>query len=215
MRSNLENRKKILFLTQFSMLLIIEAIVCFYRPLGSVPFFSGIVATLAHIPVIITALLLGTGAGAAMGFFAGIFSMIVWTFMPPPEQAAIAFVFSPFVSGNFISLLISVVPRVLIGVVAGASFKLFNRLFVNFDRGKILTYGLSGILGSLANTIFVLGGIYVFFGPEFALANEVSYDLLLKALLIIVATNGVFEVILGSITGYAVCRPIRKHLKLD
>ena len=58
---------KILFIAQFGILLALEAIVCF-TPLGSLPAIGPIVATLSHIPVIITAIVLGTGAGAAMGF---------------------------------------------------------------------------------------------------------------------------------------------------
>ena len=88
------SRNKILFLAQFSLLLAIEAIVCF-TPLGSLPALGPIVATLSHIPVIITAVLLGTKAGAGMGFFFGLFSFLVWSFAPP--SPAIAFVFTPFI----------------------------------------------------------------------------------------------------------------------
>ncbi|OQA89420.1 MAG: hypothetical protein BWY26_01705 [Elusimicrobia bacterium ADurb.Bin231] len=93
--ANSQTRRKTLFLVQFSLLLAIEAIVCF-TPLGSLPALGPIVATLSHIPVILTAVLLGTAAGAAMGFMFGLFSFIVWTFTPP--SPIIAFVFTPFYS---------------------------------------------------------------------------------------------------------------------
>lgn len=73
-----------LFIAQFAILLALEAIVCF-TPLGSIPI-GPLVATLAMLPVIVAGILLGTGAGAAMGFAAGLFSFIVWTFMPPTRS---------------------------------------------------------------------------------------------------------------------------------
>ena len=63
---------KIQYFTRFCIILTIEAIVCF-TPLGSLPAIGPIVATLGMLPVIIAAHTLGLRAGAAMGFFAGLF----------------------------------------------------------------------------------------------------------------------------------------------
>lgn len=203
---------KTLILTQFAMLLAIEAVVCF-TPLGSLPI-GPIVATLAHVPVIITAILLGTSAGACMGAFAGLFSFLVWTFAPP--NPAMAFVFTPFymlgaTHGNVWSLVICFVPRILVGVVAGACFKLFTRL--NWKSGVV--YGLSGVLGSLVNTLGVLGGIYVFFGHSYATVLEKGFDLLLGLIGLTILTNGIPEAIIGGLAAYAVCRPLRRYMNRD
>ncbi|HOD03267.1 MAG TPA: ECF transporter S component, partial [Clostridiales bacterium] len=160
-----QSRRKILLLVQFSLLLAIEAIVCF-TPLGSLPALGPIVATLSHIPVVLTAVLLGTGAGAAMGFMFGLFSFIVWTFTPP--SPVIAFVFTPFYSlgeieGNFWSLVICFVPRILIGVVTGLCLSLLKKLTERYKKLNVPVYAVSGFLGSLANTIFVLAGIAALF----------------------------------------------------
>ena len=72
-------RNALIKMVQFSILLALEVIMCF-TPLGSIPI-GPMVATLAMIPVILTGILLGVGAGAAMGFCAGLFSFIVWTFI--------------------------------------------------------------------------------------------------------------------------------------
>jgi len=207
-KAPLHNRT--LVLTQFAMLLAIEAVVCF-TPLGSIPI-GPIVATLAHVPVIITAILLGTGAGAAMGAFAGLFSLLVWTFTPP--SPLVAFVFTPFYGlgtthGNVWSLVICFVPRILIGVVAGASFHLFTRLKWKSGFG----YGVSGALGSLVNTFGVLGGIYVFFGHSYATVLGKSFNVLLGLIGTIVLTNGVPEAVIGALAAYAVCRPLQKYMK--
>lgn len=204
-------KNKVLFLTQFSVLLAIEAVVCF-TPLGSLPAIGPIVATLSHIPVIVTAILLGTAAGAGMGFFFGLFSFLVWTFMPP--SPVVAFVFTPVYSvgdfhGNFLSLVICFVPRILIGVVSGAAYKFFAR----HSAKDIITLGLSGVLGSLTNTLLVLAGIYFFFGKNYASSIGISYNLLLGIVGTTILTSGIPEAVLGGLAGYGICKPLRKLLK--
>ncbi len=201
--------KKIVRLVQFSLLLAIEAIVCF-TPLGSLPI-GPLVATLAHIPVIITAVTLGTGAGTLMGLFTGIFSFIVWTFMPP--NPLLAFVFTPvYPPGNFCSLLITIVPRVLIGTFSGLIFSAFDRVKNKSKIKEAAGYTLAGIAGSLANTVLVLGGIYVFFGRAYAEVYGIAYSALLGAIAAVIATNGVLELVIAAVAAYAVGRPIRKYL---
>jgi uncharacterized membrane protein len=206
-------KRSTLILTQFAMLLAIEAVVCF-TPLGSLPAVGPIVATLAMVPVIITAILLGTSAGAAMGAFAGLFSLLVWTFAPP--SPLVAFVFTPFYTlgtthGNVWSLVICFVPRILVGVVAGACFHLFTRL--KWKSG--VSYGLSGALGSLANTFGVLGGIYVFFGHNYATVLGKGFDVLLGLIGLTILTSGIPEAVIGGVAAYAVCRPIQRHMKYN
>lgn len=207
----MKTNKKVLTLVQFAMLLAIEIVVCF-TPLGSLPI-GPLVATLSSVPVIITAILLGTKFGALMGLFAGTFSFIVWTFMPP--SPFLAFVFTPFYSlgkihGNFWSLVICFVPRILIGVVAGLVFRALSK-----RGGKVIPYVLSGIAGSMTTTILVLGGIYVFFGRAYAGALGIGYELLLGALGLTVVTNGLLEAAICAVAAFAVCRPLRKYHMLN
>ena len=164
----MKTNSKTTFLVQFAILFAIEAVFCF-TPLGSLPAIGPIVATLAHIPVILTAILLGTAAGTLMGFCTGLFSMIVWTFMPPAQSVMIAFVFSPAhsfgeVSGNIGSVLICFVPRILVGTVAGLVYSALSKS----GAKDWLRYGLAGVLGSLVNTVGVMGGIWLFFGDAYA-----------------------------------------------
>jgi len=194
-----------LFIVQFGLLLAIEAIFCF-TPLGSLPVLGPIVATLAMIPVIITALLLGTKAGTAMGAFAGLFSFIVWTFMPP--NPLVAFIFTPFYTlgdyaGNFGSLLICFVPRILVGTVAGASYQLLLRRFPG-KNGRCCA--VSGALGSLTNTFLVLGGIWLFFGDQYA---SLVGDVIVKIIGLTVLTSGIPEAAVSAIVAPAVCKPLQ------
>ena len=195
------NTKK---LTLLALLLAIEALFCF-TPLGSIPL-GPIVATLAAIPVIVAAIAIDTKTGAILGFFAGLFSLIVWTFMPPPTSAAMAFMFTPFyslgeVKGNALSLVICFVPRILVGVFAGLSFKWLDKT----KMPKIAVYTASAIIGSLANTFGVLFGAYFFFGALSGMTMALIGTTIL--------TNGLPEAAVAAVLAYAVAYPLRKYAK--
>ena len=197
--------KQTLFIAQFSILLAIEVIFCF-TPLGSLPALGPIVATVAMIPIVLTALLLGTKAGTMMGAFAGLFSFLVWTFMPPIPP--VAFVFTPFysageLSGNFGSVLICFVPRILVGTVTGLSY---NGLAKIFPKKNILCFSLSGALGSLTNTFGVLGGIWLFFGDQYSSLYGAS---MIVAIGITTLTSGIPEAVISALAAAAVCKPLR------
>lgn len=213
MRKNTRSRRDIiLWMAQFGILLAIEALVCFVPFLGSIPV-GPLVATLAMIPVIITAILLGTKAGTLMGFFAGLFSFIVWTFMP---QGPTAFVFTPFAEpGNIFSLVICFVPRILTGTFTGLSHQAFKKIFAGKKFLDVFQYGISAVIGSLTNTVLVLLGIMVFFGPEFfqtVQGDAYSLKGLLLAILFIFATNGLPEAFVSFVLSFAVSKPVNDYL---
>lgn len=212
MTSERQLKNRILFLVQFAILAAIEAIVCF-TVLGSIPI-GPLVATLAIVPVSITAILLGTWAGTAMGFLTGLFSFLYWSFYAPSPMS---FVFTPLygvgdIQGNAWSLVICFVPRILAGTVTGLCFTLFSRVCAKWRYKDGFVYGLSGVLGSLTNTLLVMGGIYLFFGEPYAAAMEVSYALLLGVIGMTIVTNGLLEAVIGGVACYAVCRPIRRYI---
>jgi uncharacterized membrane protein len=201
----MKTKKSTLTLVQFGLLFAVEAIFCF-TPLGALPALGPIVATLAMVPVILTALLLGPKAGTVMGALAGLFSLIVWTFMPP--SPVVAFVFTPFytageLSGNFGSLLICFVPRTLVGTLAGLAYK---GLAAAMPRKNILCFSLSAALGSLVNTFGVMGGIWLFFGDQYA-------SIAGGAMLLIVGTtilfSGIPEAAVSALVASAVCQPLK------
>ena len=229
------NRKKIVFMVQFAILLAIEAVFCF-TPLGSIPFTPLMVATLGMIPVIITALLLGTAAGSVMGLLAGIFSLIVWIFMPPPSFLII--IFSPAVSGSFLSVIFCIVPRILVGTITGLVYKLIIKINAKSKAVNTVACGISAALGSFANTALVLwGGYAIFYDSLSALfksefvaekselikwlsdalevigGNFTSETAALTAINTVVITNGIPELIVSVIVGVGVCMPLRHILK--
>lgn len=177
-----------------AMFLAIE-IILVVTPLGYIPI-GPLSATTMHIPVIIAGITLGKKAGAQLGFVFGLTSLIRATIQP----GITSFCFSPFVtvgniSGNWTSILIALVPRILLGYLAGLTFE-FLRKKINNENIAIVS---SALVGSVTNTLLVLGGIYIFFGEAYANAINIAYNSLMAMLLGVITTNGIIEAIIGAI----------------
>lgn len=189
-------------LTLFALFLALELMLA-STPLGIVRL--GVIgATTLHIPVIVAAVLLGKGAGAGLGLVFGLTSVLNATLNPTPT----AFVFSPFVefagvSGGVRSLIVAIVPRVLAGFLAGLTYEAMKK------KKASLAIGVSAAVGTLTNTVLVLGGIYVFFGQAYAQAMEIAYEALIGVILTIVATNGAAELALAILVCIPVCRALQ------
>ena len=147
--------------------------------------------TIIHIPVIIGAILYGPRVGASLGFLMGIMSLITNTVMPTPNS----FLFSPLApGGNFVSLIIAILPRVLIGITPYYIYKwVHNRLGM----------ALAGLTGSLTNTVFVLGSIFLLF------SNVFQGDIM-KLLAAVVATNSLWEMALAAFLTAAIVPVLEK-----
>ena len=187
--------KKTQYMSIMAMFLAIQ-IILVVTPLGYLPI-GPISATTMHIPVIIAGIALGKKAGAQLGFVFGLTSVLNATFRP----TLTSFCFSPFVTiggigGNWMSLLIAFVPRILLGYLAGLIYEKLCRKGINENVGIIA----GALTGAITNTVLVLGGIYLFFGSAYADAIKVAYDTLIAVLLGVVATNGIAEAILGLVT---------------
>ena len=120
-------------------------------------------ATTVHIPVIIGAILLGPSAGAILGAVFGVCSLISNTMAP----TLLSFAFSPFMSttgipGALKAIWISVGCRILIGVAAGWLWILLSKLKV----GQLIALPIVGFIGSMVNTVAVMGSIYLLFAQE-------------------------------------------------
>lgn len=171
--------------------------------LGFVPI-PPVFPTTMHIPVIVAAIVLGPKEGALVGFIFGLLSIVKATITP---QDLTAFMFSPFVtfgdmSGNINSVFLALVPRTLIGVSAGYSFRFFKQLNWNTNISVLV----ASVIGSFTNTILVLLGIYLLFGVQYAQLLNINLDVLQYSLLALVGTNGVAEAILAAV----ICLPVYK-----
>lgn len=153
-------------------------------------------ATTVHIPVIIGAIMLGPMAGAILGAVFGICSLISNTMTP----TLLSFAFSPFMSmtgipGALKALWISVGCRIGIGIVAGWLWILLKKCKVN----PLAALPITGFVGSLANTVFVMGSIYFLLAREYAQVKSVAVDAVWGLVIGTVTASGVPEAIAAAI----------------
>ncbi len=210
MTQDISRRTHVIRLTQIALLAAIEVVMSF-TPLGfiMIPFLA-IKATLVHIPVIVGGALLGPGAGAVLGGIFGLCSIINNTLYP----GITSFVFSPFLAaglygpmGVLKTLVIALVPRILVGVVAGL---LANPAAEKHTRVRLLA---GGAAAAMTNTLLVMGGIYLFYGKDYAQTIGQSYELLLAYILGVISFNGVIEALLAAVITMALVPILRKAAK--
>ncbi|MDO4902881.1 MAG: ECF transporter S component [Limosilactobacillus sp.] len=163
--------------------------------LGNIPI-GPLSLTTLHVTVIVSAVVLGPVDGAIIGATWGILTW-VRAFMAPSSPLAPLVMVNP---------LVSVLPRILIGFVAGYLYRWLSKI----TNGR-LSMVIAAIAGSLTNTILVIGFIYLFYRtPAVAHAYGVNVDHLLIALGTIVATNGTCELILAAIATPLISIPLLK-----
>ncbi len=168
-------------------------------------------ATLIHVPVIIGSILLGPKKGAFLGFVFGCTSLINNTFNP----SLLSFAFSPFysvgeVGGNFWSIVICFVPRILVGVVPYFVYKGIRKLLKEKKGSDWVAIPFASAAGALTNTLLVMNLIYFCFSDEFASAKQIALDAVYGVILTIIATNGIPEAIVAVVLATAVCKALIK-----
>lgn len=189
-------RQRTRFMIQVTMLCAIQFVMQMVPFLGFIPLPTGVNATTLHLPVILAGSLLGPKAGAVVGLCFGLISMTRSTLAP----GLTAFWFSPFApGGNFFSLIIAIVPRVLLGVFAG--------LIYNALKGRKMRFaaaGVAGLVATLLHTFMVLGGIFLFFGDASVMA--LNLPALAPFLMGIIASNGIAEAIVAMLVNTVLVR---------
>lgn len=164
-------------------------------PLGFIPLGVFNITTV-HIPVIIAAILEGPVVGVLVGLIFGITSLVKNLVAP----TAISFIFwNP---------LISVLPRIMIGLLSAYFFILLKNLRINSK----ISYFLTGVFGTLVNTTLVLGGAYLLYAKD--LVEKLSLPNGAGAFLFGIATaNGVPEMIFSAVITLAVCTALVRNNK--
>lgn len=164
-------------------------------------------ATTVHIPVIIGAIVLGPLAGAILGATFGVCSLLSNTFAP----TLLSFAFSPFLSTTGLSgcmkaLWISVGCRIMIGVVAGWLWILLKKMKCNQN----VALALAGFIGSMTNTILVMGSIYLLFAKQYAEAKEVAVTAVFGLIMGTVTASGIPEAIAAAVLVFAIGKVVIK-----
>ncbi|MCQ2387624.1 MAG: ECF transporter S component [Clostridia bacterium] len=110
-----------------------------------------------------------------------------------------SFMFPQFIM--FANPLISVLPRLLLGIVAYFVCELAKIIFKKENKFcKTVPYVLAGIFGAITNTVLVVSGLFIFgfTGIETALASIISFNALIE----IVCSAILVPIIVFSIKRY-------------
>ncbi|WP_099974052.1 ECF transporter S component [Lactobacillus terrae] len=192
---NRNNAYRISILGILSAIIFIQTMVPF---LGFLP--TGFVnITIIHITVIVAAIVLGPIDGGIVGLVWGIGTIIrAWT---SPTSIIDTTVFTnPFVA---------IIPRILVGLIAGYIYLIFK----NNGKHKIFGMGLASAVGSLTNTVLVLVLMRLMYESTLASAYGTRVSSLNAVLLGIVGVNGVPELIAAVIIAPAISVAILKSNK--
>ena len=204
----MDRKKRTQRLTLAAFFVAVQAVMT-VTPVGYLPI-GALSITTMHIPVILAGVLIGPSFGAVMGFVFGLSSMLRATFAP----GLTSFLFSPFItvggiSGNFSSLLIVFVPRILLGWLSGKMYRMLLKMTGNSSISAMISAGLN----TLIHTFLVMGGIWYFFGAPYASVLGIAESALAGAIGAVVVSNGIPEAILAAIVIPALLRALQPTVR--
>ena len=196
--TNNTSRSKTLRLTQLGILSAIIIIMAF-TPLGylrigplSITFLTG--------PVIIGAMLLGPTVGAILGAVFGLTSFAQCFGMDAFGSMLLSI-------NPFYTFIMTMLPRILIGVVSG-------NLMIRFEKKKTnqtLGYTVTALTGVLTNTVFFVGLLLLLFGNTEYIQSFGENTIAILGVL--VSTNAIVEIIVCTLVITALMKAIRVAVK--
>ena len=176
--------KKLTLTGAFSALVIVLGI----TKLGFISLGATASITILHIPVILICMLAGLPEGLFVGATFGILSLVQAAMSPTGAL-------DPF----FVNPLISVLPRMLIAVIAWGLWKALNLIP---RMPKTVSAGITGFITTVCHTLLVLGSLYVFKAADvrealggmgyFALVAACGFNAILEAIAATIICAAVF-----------------------
>ena len=165
-------------------------------------------ATIVHVPVILGSVILGPKLGMVLGGCFGLASLISNTVAP----SVLSFAFSPLMPvpglgrGSPLALLICFVPRILVGLIPGLIYRMATKVpSLREGTRKKGLLAVCGVVGSLVNTVLVMGLIYFCFRDVYAGVKGVSADAVLGVMVAGVALQSLLEAALAGLLTLFIC----------
>lgn len=149
-------------------------------------------ATIMHVPVIIGAIIEGPIVGMCIGLIFGVSSII--QNMTTPTLLSFA----------LINPLVSVFPRILIGIISYFAYKLIPM------KNETVKTAVGAALGSITNTVGVLGMIYILYLQQYATRMKISSSAAGKGILAVALTNGLPEAFAAVIITVPIVIAVKK-----
>ncbi len=139
---------------------------------GYIPYGGGLEITTLHIVVIVGAVMLGWQYGAVLGLMWGITCLI---------RAYMTVIYLPFGFGN---PLVSVLPRVMVGIVAGLVSQALRKVRVR----KGISLGIATFAATLTNTFLVLTAVSIY-------GRSTIADAFKLILITLISVNAIIELV--------------------
>jgi uncharacterized membrane protein len=163
--------------------------------------YGGLSITTLHVVVILGAVMLGPVRGTILGLVWGV-TCLIFAAMNGTADAAI-----------FLDPRISVIPRILVGHLSAWYYQGLKSLIGKFYHGgktvEVISATVTGILGTLTNTVLVLTAISLFGGSGVLKLGMVLSVIIQTA----IALNGIIELVLATILVPALSVPLFHMLR--
>ena len=163
--------------------------------------------TLATIPVVIGAILMGPVAGGVLGGVWGMvsfFQVFGLLGLPQDPSGPILFGISPV-----FTIILCFVPRIVVGVASAWCFIGLRKI----DKTKFISYLVTCIVAPLLNTVLFLSTLVLFFWNSAAFEQiRAQYSSAFAYVFAIASVNALVEVVTCAVIGTAVAKGV--HLAL-
>ena len=146
MEKNVTLTRKLVLTAALSALIIVLGI----TKLGLIPLGPAASITILHVPIILAACLIGLPYALFTGAVFGIMSLVQAAMSP-----------SGVLDPLFVNPLVSVLPRMLVGLIAWAVWVAFNKIP---KLPKTVSAGITAFLSTVCHTLLVIGSLYLFQG---------------------------------------------------
>jgi len=185
-------------LVQIALLVAIILLMAF-TPIGYIKTF-GLEITLIVVPVTVGAIVLGPVSGAILGGIFGATSFIQCFGISPFGATLLGI-------NPWATFIVCMVPRILMGWVAGMLFAGLRKSNMN----KNAAIAITNLVGPLLNTIFFMGALVLFFyNTEYiqGFASMLGTNNVISFVIAFVGINGLVEAAASFIVGTAVSKAL-------
>jgi uncharacterized membrane protein len=175
-------------------LMIAATAIMSFTPFGTIILPAASI-TFAFLPAIVTVMVAGLLPGLIVAAFAGIFSLIR------------AFMVVTWIAPFLQNPLVSVLPRMMIAITVFLVF----RALIKTNLPKIVTIAISAAVGSITNTVGVLGMIWLLYAsPALEVALERGHASVWAFLTFIIVSNALIEIAVNAVLATVVVLALRK-----
>lgn len=193
----MQRREKIRRITFLAVLVSIILLMSF-TPIGYIKILPlSLEITLITIPVVIGAILLGPIAGLILGALFGITSFLQCVLGLSPFGATLLTI------NPFLTFIVCVVPRTLMGLFAGLIYQGLKKANVK----NVIAHIITNVVGPILNTVLFMTALCLcFYQTDFiqGIATSINSTNVISFIVLFVGINGLVEAIVNVIVGSAV-----------